>query len=233
METILKLPLGNHAFPEIIDSNLLCADKTKYIYKFIKPEIRIFFQSRPRRFGKTLLLHTINEFFTDNRERFEGLWIRHSDYAFPKLPVIFLSVSQDSESLETLKNGILNDLKANADEANLSVKGQSPVTYFGNLIVALYKSFYSGVTVLIGKYDAPVTRNMKNTALAQANADILHAFFSTLKKTKISPCLGFTLAAGISSPVLTSMDTGPNHLNDISLDPQFAGICGFTMETQD
>jgi hypothetical protein len=102
--------------------------------------------------------------------------------------------------------------------------------YFGRLITALHDKTNARVAVLIDEYDAPVTNNMDNLALAQANAKVLHDFFAALKKPTVSPCLRFTLVTGITRYALTSMDSGANHLNDISLDPDFAGICGFTLE---
>ncbi|MDR2141015.1 MAG: AAA family ATPase, partial [Deltaproteobacteria bacterium] len=82
--TLKKLPLGNQSFGRIIDRNLLYADKTRYIYNLVKSEDRNYFLSRPRRFGKTLLLSALEELFTGHRERFKGLWIDGSDYDFPR-----------------------------------------------------------------------------------------------------------------------------------------------------
>jgi hypothetical protein len=73
------LPLADQSFAQIIDFNYIYADKTKYIYELVREPKGSFFLSRPRRFGKTLLLHTFNELFTANRDRFRGLWIYRSD----------------------------------------------------------------------------------------------------------------------------------------------------------
>jgi hypothetical protein len=228
--TIKTLPLGDQKFSDIIDDDLLYADKTKYIYDLIKSKKKNFFLSRPRRFGKTLLLRTLKELFTGDRGRFEDLWIGRSDYAFPKRPVIFLSMAQDSDSPEILKSGILFKLRTIAKDANLAVEGESLGTYFASLVQALHKSAESEVAVLIDEYDAPVTRNMRDVALAQANADVLHIFFATLKNDDVSSFIHFTLVTGITRYALTSMDSRPNHLNDISLKADYAGICGFTLE---
>jgi hypothetical protein len=145
-----------------------------------------FFLSRPRRFGKTLLLRTLNELFTGDRGRFKDLWIGRSDYAFPKHPVIFLSMSQPSHNPDTLMGGILNNLKGVARKADLAVEGESPETYLTNLVNALYESSESKVAVLIDEYDAPVTRHMDDLPLARANAKVLHNFFATLKNDDVS-----------------------------------------------
>ncbi|MDR1577054.1 MAG: AAA family ATPase, partial [Deltaproteobacteria bacterium] len=96
MMTLKELPLGNQTFAKIREGNILYVDKTEYIYKLIKSSKRNYFLSRPRRFGKTLLLNTLEELFSGNRESFKGLFIDRSDYDFPKLPVISLSLSLEA-----------------------------------------------------------------------------------------------------------------------------------------
>ncbi|MDR0620710.1 MAG: AAA family ATPase [Deltaproteobacteria bacterium] len=237
MRDILKvkgLPLGNQSFTRIIDRNLLYDDKTKYIYDLIRSSENNYFLSRPRRFGKTLLLSTIKEVFSGNRQRFKNLWIGQSDYDFPKHPVLSLSMSMSSESPEILKTNLLCLLRNKANKAKISIKAPTPDTYFANLIEALYEKYGlkddSGVVVLIDEYDAPVTRNMDNLEVAQANAKILHDFFAVLKTDEVADSVHFTLVTGITRYALTSMDSGPNHLNDISLDARYSGICGFSVD---
>jgi hypothetical protein len=228
-----ELPLGNQTFAQIVDQNLLYADKTKYIYELVKSSKKNYFLSRPRRFGKTLLLHTISELFSGNRERFKGLWIDQSNFTFPKHPVLFLSLSQVSASPEILQKNIINDLSIIAKHAKLEVTGETPGTYLGNLIQALSEQYKAEVAVLIDEYDAPVTRNMSNQNVAEANANVLHNFFAILKKPYVAPNIRFTFVTGITRYALTSMDSGANHLVDISLKPEYAGLCGFTIEEFD
>ncbi|MDR1487370.1 MAG: AAA family ATPase, partial [Deltaproteobacteria bacterium] len=96
------LPLGSQTFIEIIGQNLVYADKTKWIYDLLCSYKRSYFLSRPPRFGKTLLLQTLNEIFTGNRDIFKGLWISKSNYAFPKFQVLFLSLSMKSKNPDML-----------------------------------------------------------------------------------------------------------------------------------
>ncbi|MDR0622331.1 MAG: AAA family ATPase, partial [Deltaproteobacteria bacterium] len=88
-----RLPLGNQTFAKIIEENLLYADKTKFIHDLIQSSRNNYFLSRPRRFGKTLLLNTIKELFSGNSELFKDLWIGRSGYGFPKHPVLSLTMS--------------------------------------------------------------------------------------------------------------------------------------------
>ncbi|MDR2142382.1 MAG: AAA family ATPase, partial [Deltaproteobacteria bacterium] len=233
--TLKELPLGNQSFARIIDDNLLYADKTRYVYNLVTSKERNYFLSRPRRFGKTLLLSVLEELFTGHRERFQGLWIDGSDYDFPRFPVLRLSLSLESGSPEIFQQNLINRLKDNAQAAKLRqvIEARTPAAYFEKLIKALSEEANSEIAVLIDEYDAPVTRNLDNSKIAKANAKILHDFFANLKDDKVSPCVGFTLVTGITRYALTSMDSGPNHLKDISLNPKFAGLCGFTLEEFD
>jgi hypothetical protein len=105
--------------------------------------------------------------------------------------------------------------------------------YLGSLIQALKKQYNSSVVVLVDEYDAPVTRHMDNQKLAETNAGVLHDFFASLKDNAVSSCVHFSFVTGITRYALTSMDSGPNHFKDISLEPKYAGICGFTLEEFD
>jgi hypothetical protein len=231
--TLKELPLGNKTFADIIDGNFLYADKTQYIYELLRSGKGDFFLSRPRRFGKTILLYTLNELFSSDRERFKGLWIDQSDYDFQKRPVLFLSLSSRSNDTEKLELNILNKLRSIAIAANLEVDGATPDMYISNLIQALYRKNSSKVVVLIDEYDAPVTRCMGEPEVAAANANVLHDFFAILKDVAVAPCIHLSFLTGVTRYALTSMDSGPNFLNDISLDPKFAGICGFPVDEFD
>jgi hypothetical protein len=115
----------------------------------------------------------------------------------------------------------------------LKIKEKSPDMYLSSLIQALYEKYDSKVVVLIDEYDAPVTRQMSNLKLAEDNASVLHDYLAALKNPEVSPCLRFTFVTGINWYTLISMDSGANHLTDITLKPEYAGICGFTLEEFD
>ena len=232
-----QLPFGEFTFSEIITENKLYADKTGYIYDLLKGEEgKSFFLSRPRRFGKTLLIHTLKDLFLGNHQYFNGLLIDKLGYDFPKYPVILLSFFYSAETSEELKIALTDNLNEIAGYYNIVIDEKIkniPDLYFRALIVALSKKADSRVVVLVDEYDAPVTKNMGNLDLAQANAKILSDFFSVLKRPGVSERLRFTFVTGITRYALTSMDSGPNHLYDLSLEPKYAGICGFTLEEFD
>ncbi|MDR2140486.1 MAG: AAA family ATPase, partial [Deltaproteobacteria bacterium] len=130
--TMNEILLTDRPFREIRDKNIFYVDKTRYIHQLLTRVDNSFFLSRPRRFGKTLLLYTLEEIFSGNRERFKGLWIERSDYAFPRRPVLFLSLAVDSENPEILEKAIANKLDGLTQAANLrqTVKWDTLSDYF-------------------------------------------------------------------------------------------------------
>jgi hypothetical protein len=234
MMTIKKFPFGNRFFKEIRDENLLYADKTEYIYHLVRKPRGNYFLSRPRCFGKTLLLYTFKELFSGNRDRFKGLWIDQSDYTFPQHPVILLSLSMDARSPEIVKESLYAKLMDIAFRENLNIEKAPLPEYFRRLIEALYhKNNNTKVVILIDEYDYPVSRAINDVKLAQANADIVGAFFAVLKDPLATNFIRFTFITGIARYPLTFMGPNLNHLLEISLDPKYAGICGFTIEEFD
>jgi hypothetical protein len=190
--TLRKFTTGAYTFAEIIDRNYIYADKTQFIYNLLKSSDKDFFLSRPRRFGKTLLLSTLHELFTGNRGRFQELWIGGSDYDFLPHPVIHFSMTMESKNAEILEKSILHTLQLIAKDANLYIDEDSLILYLKAIILELYKKTNSKVVILIDEYDAPVTRNMENFKVAEANAKVLHNFFATLKDEMVYPYIHFT-----------------------------------------
>ncbi|MDR1039957.1 MAG: ATP-binding protein [Deltaproteobacteria bacterium] len=227
-ESVLKkLPLTDESFREIIQGNYLYADKTKYIHTMIG-KYKCCFLSRPRRFGKTLLLKTVEELFRGNRELFKGLWIgSKSDYAFDIHPVLRFNMAYaEIYSGNDLVDRIKRELSKAAKLEGVTISANSFDEMLYELLYGLHKMHGVGSVVLIDEYDAPVTRHISDMRLASACRDVLHDFYTALK-TNID-YIRFSLVTGITRFAMTSMDSGPNNFKDISLLPEFAGICGFT-----
>ncbi|MDR2198618.1 MAG: AAA family ATPase [Deltaproteobacteria bacterium] len=232
--TLKELSAAELPFADIIDRGFLYADKTKYIYELLKGPEKDFFLSRPRRFGKSLLISTFIELFTGNRDRFKDLWIDGSDYEFPRHPVIHLSLSIDSRTTENLNADLITKLKWTCENAEISPEEVPGADIFlGNVIRALYRKYNAKIALLIDDYDAPVTRYMDDMKLAQTNANALHNIFAILKDYELNSKIRFSLVAGVAKYALAFMDSGPNHLTDISLNQKYSGICGFTLEEFD
>jgi hypothetical protein len=231
MTTLKKLPLGIESFTKIIDDNLLYADKTKYIYDLLRSKDRNYFLARPKKFGKTLLINTLETLFSGERERFRGLWLDRSDYDFSKHPVISLSMQAEAKGPKILEANLLYSLRAIAKTNTLDIEVTRPSLYFRALIKALHDSFNSKVAVLIDEYDGSVTGNLRNQELALANAKVLNSFYGALKQA--ADYVHVTFVTGVSRYALTFIDLEPDYLKDITLESKYTGLCGLTIEEFD
>ncbi|MDR0354467.1 MAG: AAA family ATPase [Deltaproteobacteria bacterium] len=229
-----NLPVGDQSFAEIIDQNLLCADKTRYIYNLVKKGYRSYYLARPRGFGKSLLISSMKEIFSGNEKLFENLWIGKSDYEFKKYPVVHLNFSGGSSSPEELEKNIAKQLYRIADEAGVDIEARHPFWQLTDLILALCPNRSDlRVVVLMDDYDAPIVENLGDRRLAEANAEVLSNFFNAFTHPYISERYHFCFAAGETRYALSGGDGYLNHLTDISLCPEYAGICGFALEEFD
>jgi hypothetical protein len=168
-----ELPGILQSFQEIIAYNRLYVDKTPYIYSMVKDRaLNYLFLSRPRRFGKTLLLDTLSELFSGHRHLFENLRIgRETDYDFKPHPVIRLSMNYaETDSPGQLKAAIKNELLRAAKSLDIPVTSKSYSLILKDFLADLYDKYGAGAVILIDEYDAPVAGHIEKPALAQANS---------------------------------------------------------------
>jgi hypothetical protein len=221
-----KLPVGIQNFNKLIEGGFLYADKTEYIYNLIESG-QYYFLSRPRRFGKSLLIDTMAEVFSGNRELFKGLWIDASDYEWASYPVIRLDMTQVSlDSPATLASGVQTLLKAQATHADVELPGESAVTDFWSLIEALKAKTGQRVVVLIDEYDKPIIDFLDQPEKANAMREAISNIYGILKGQDAN--LHFVFLTGVSKFTKTSIFSKLNNLTDITLSSDYAGICGFT-----
>ena len=226
-----KLPIGIQTFSKIIEEDYLYIDKTQYIYKLING-VKNIFLSRPRRFGKSLLLDTIGEAFNGSKELFKGLWIYDSDYSFQKHPVIRLDMSSiANENPETLKISIISNLKNRIKNENLNITEKLPSDMFIRLIEGLYKKYNQRVVVLIDEYDKPILDHINDIKTADANRQVIRSFYGVLKS--MDPYLNFTFITGVTKFAKTSIFSGLNNFKDITMLKEYANICGVPVENLD
>ncbi|MDR1042133.1 MAG: ATP-binding protein [Deltaproteobacteria bacterium] len=224
-----KLSLISPSFRKIIQGNYIYADKTEYIHKMIE-NFDSCFLSRPRRFGKTLLLDTIAELFKGDRELFKGLWIEaKSGYSFENHPVLKISMGDYTEisSKDDLVDGIKTDLTFAADNEHIKITARKIGQMLKQFLNRLSDKHGATAVILIDECDAPVSRYIADQALAADNRDVLHDFYAALKGSY--EYVHLAVVTGITRFALTSMDSGPNNFVDISLLPEFSGVCGFTI----
>jgi hypothetical protein len=233
-----KNPIGIQTFQEIIVNNYVYADKTQLVHNLVT-EGKVYFLSRPRRFGKSLLLSTFKALFQGPVDPdgppqglFKDLWIGQSDYDFSQTyPVITFSMSDDSTTSEDLKESILKKLRAINAFYGLGLEISLPGTDVFLLIQKLSQTLKKKVVVLIDEYDAPVSDHIGNLELAQKNRDVLKSFYSGFKNT--DEYLRFVFVTGVTRYAFMGLSAGFNHLNDITLSDKFAAICGFTHDELD
>ena len=226
-----KLPIGIQTFRKIIEGNYVYVDKTQYIYSLIS-DASYYFLSRPRRFGKSLLLDTISEVFHGGKELFRGLWIYNSDYSFEMHPVIRLDMSNISNKTpETLETAIMLELQGRIQDEAFDIADGVPAHMFKRLIELLYAKYDQTVVVLIDEYDKPILDHIDNPKIAEANRQVLREFYGILKS--MDPYLRFTFIAGVTKFSKTSIFSGLNNLKDITILEDYANICGIPVESLD
>ena len=225
-----QLPIGIQTFRKIREKNLLYIDKTKEIKELIESG-NYFFISRPRRFGKSLLLSTLAEVFRGNKELFKGLYI-YDKIEWEEYPVIRLDMSNviSSTDEESFNLSILNMLNIIGDEYN--VKIDNPINHvdaFRKLIILL--SEINKVVILIDEYDKPILDNIINQEISKRNRNLLRDFYSVLKT--YDQYIKFCLLTGVSKFSKVSVFSGLNNLRDITINAQFSTICGLTQKEVD
>ncbi|MDR1111140.1 MAG: ATP-binding protein [Deltaproteobacteria bacterium] len=230
-----KLPIGMYTFEKLIKGGHVYADKTRYVYELVQTE-GAFFLSRPRRFGKSLLLSTFESLFSGPPEPdgtpqglFKDLWIGQSDYDFSqKFPVVCLDMALNSSTPEVLNAEIEDMLLKRAKPFGVEIDGPTPGSMLESLINCLADKYNTKVVLLIDEYDSPVSDNIDNIALVLKIRDILKSFYSKLKSCDKQ--LRFVFVTGVTRYAFMGLSSGLNHLNDITLTQKYAGICGFTQD---
>ncbi|MDR1036046.1 MAG: AAA family ATPase [Deltaproteobacteria bacterium] len=228
-----QLTLGDLSFQRIREGNYIYADKTEYIYNMLAGNrFNNCFLSRPRRFGKTLLLTTIRELFQGDRELFRGLWIDNSDYKFERHPVLDFTMTYiNVDTKDKLIGRIMEDLESFAVMHGVTLTSKYLDKMFEQLLKGICEKYEARAVILVDEYDVPVTDHLRDEDVARGNIDVLHSFYRSLKS--FSDYVHFAFVTGISRFAMAALDSGPNNFTDISLLPEFAAICGFTMDEMD
>jgi hypothetical protein len=224
-----KLPIGYSTFKDVIEENCLYVDKTNFAFDLINSG-RYYFLSRPRRFGKTLFLDTLRTVFEGIKELFKGLYI-YDKYDWSKtFPVLHISFGGGiSRSIAELHDDIMRTLKRNQKDLKVTVDDISSTRgYFQDLIIKAYEAYNQKVVILIDEYDKPILDNIENKELATQIRDELKSFYSIIKDS--DRYLKFVFITGVSKFSKVSLFSGLNNLNDITLNPNYATICGYTQK---
>lgn len=220
------LPIGISTFRDLITQNMVYVDKTDLALQLIT-QGRYYFLSRPRRFGKSLFLDTLATIFSGEKALFKGLYI-YDKYDFSKHPVINISFNSgaytDSHALKQRVYEILQNTQENLQiscDAGLSIAG-----CFEQLIKKAYQKHQAKVVILIDEYDKPILDNIEKPDIAAELRDELKGFYSVIKGA--DQYIQFVLMTGVSKFSKVSLFSGLNNLEDITLNPRYATICGYT-----
>lgn len=218
------LPIGIQTFSKIIREGYLYVDKTPDIYRLIAGG-EVYFLSRPRRFGKSLLLSTLEAIFQGRRELFAGLWIEGSDYAWDEHPVLHVDFSLlRVNDAQGLRQRLAEYLEEMATEQGISLPAGDYQKHLRDLIRQL--AVRNRVVVLIDEYDKPIIDNIENVAEAQRIRDVLKGFYTILKG--MDRYLRFVFLTGVSKFSKVGVFSGLNNLEDITLSQTFAALPGIT-----
>ncbi|MCP5047926.1 MAG: ATP-binding protein [bacterium] len=221
-----KLPIGIQSFSELIGGGYLYIDKTRDIHNLLTLAGKYYFLSRPRRFGKSLLVSTLKEVFSGNRELFKGLWI-YNKIPWQKHPVIHLDFTQlEFQDSGTLEQSIIARLDKVAVANAIQLDAPGYKSRFAELIEKL--SQQGQVAVLIDEYDKPIINHIEKLETAKANRDVLKNLFGVLKG--LDEYIRFVFLTGVSKFARVSIFSDLNNLNDITVGENYATLLGYTQD---
>ena len=222
-----RYPLGIQTFEKIREGGYTYVDKTRYIYKMAH-QFQYAFLSRPRRFGKSLLVSTLKSYFEGRRDLFEGLAISGLEQEWTQHPVIHISLASAKGDLNLVRMRINTQLEWMEKSLGIKLKGDSPGDRLINLVKGSVEKYGQQAVVLIDEYDAPLLGVMHQPEQLEAVRQELRAFYSPLKD--LDPWLRFAFITGISKFSQLSIFSELNNLKRMTMMPQYSAICGITDE---
>ncbi len=225
------LPIGVQSFRKLRQEGRHYVDKTGYIRDLLRIGTH-YFLSRPRRFGKSLLVSTLHSLFECERELFAGLAIEpHWNWSEPH-PVVRLDLSGEVFAEPSgLRECLGAQLDSHARRCTLSLASSSAPTRLAELLESLHELTGRRVAVLVDEYDKPILDVLDNPDIARANRDYLRGFYAVIKRCDEHVC--FCFLTGVTKFSKVSLFSGLNSLKDITLDPRFSSLCGYTEKDLD
>ena len=223
-----RLPVGIQTFEKIIDGDYLYIDKTRYIWNMIHLGSYVFL-SRPRRFGKSLLISTLQAYFEGRKELFKGLYIDSVEKEWTEYPVLRFDMSMGKHmEREQLERYLIYILGENEKRFGITSDHPDPNVRMTNLISQVHEKTGRKVVVLIDEYDAPLLDVVHEDTKLPVLRNVMRNFYSPLKAA--DPYLQFVFMTGITKFSQLSIFSELNNLTNISMDPEFSGLCGITKE---
>ncbi len=222
-------PIGIQTFERIRKEDKLYIDKTMYVYRMTHTDGTYFFLGRPRRFGKSLLVSTFDSYFSGKKQLFEGLAIEKMETEWTQYPVIRLDMSGGKHmEKDELVDYLCDMLEEQEDLLGVTGKDKAPNLRFKDLILQLYKKTGKQVVVLIDEYDAPLLDVARDQGKLDELRNVMRNFYSPLKKYE--EYLRFVFLTGITKFSQVSIFSELNNITNVSMDDEYAGICGISKE---
>ena len=232
MEQERRYPVGIQTFSEIINKGYVYIDKTDLMWKMQRLS-KFIFLSRPRRFGKSLLTTTLCSFFRGERELFEGLKVMALEKEWKRYPVLHIDVSmaKGKTDADALRRALMLQLDPLTEVYGTNPKENTPGEVFDGLIRRAYQQTGEQVVVVIDEYDAPLLDVLHEEETLPAFRRVMQEFYQCLKAREAM--IRFCFITGITKFSQLSIFSTLNNLTNISLDTDFAAICGITGEEID
>ena len=228
MEQMRKLPIGIQTFEEIRKESYLYVDKTAMVYQLAnvgKP----YFLSRPRRFGKSLLISTFEAYFQGRKDLFEGLAIEKLETEWKEYPVFHLDLNAEKyDSKEALEQVLSRNLSLWEDRWGKDAAEDTIASRFAGVLRRTYEQTGKQAVVLIDEYDKPLLQAILDEPLLEEYRRTLKAFYGVLKSA--DRYLRFVFLTGVTKFAQVSVFSDLNQLNDISMDYAYNSLCGITKE---
>jgi len=227
----MRYPIGLQTFADAITKDYLYIDKTEYVYRLAHGS-KVYFLSRPRRFGKSMFLSTLDAYFRGEKELFKGLKIEKLEKEWESYPVLHIDLSGENYSNEDAIELHLNNTLASWERIYGTQPSEKTLSSrFKGIIERAHEQTGKQVVILIDEYDKPLTEALNNDALNEKFRNELRAFYGVLKSADVH--IRFAMLTGVSKFSKISIFSDLNQLKDISLSPQYQAICGFTDEELD
>lgn len=222
----MKLPIGIQDFEKIRQEGMLYVDKTENIHRIVTSG-DYYFLSRPRRFGKSLLLSTMRALYEGRKSLFDGLWIENYWDWSKQFPVIHIQFAKYKYQHNNLEQAIENGVLLEAQRLGIQLTGQLYKSHFEELIISAAKESPSQkVVILIDEYDKPIIDYLDNLEQAAENRQILKNFYSVLKDS--DPYIELVFITGVSRFSKTSIFSDLNNLINLTMHPLAAELLGIT-----
>lgn len=226
MEQLKNLPIGIQDFEKLRTDNYLYVDKTAIMYKMVSTG-SYYFLSRPRRFGKSMMLSTLKAYFLGKKELFKGLAVEKLEQKWDVHPVLHLDLNTEKYETSDVLNNKLNLSLAQWEKLyGAEPQEQSLGTRFEGVIRRAYEQTGQRVVILVDEYDKPMLQAIGNTKLQDDYRATLKGFYGALKS--MDGCIKFAMLTGVTKFGKVSVFSDLNNLRDISLDNLYSDVCGIT-----